>query len=486
VEINLDQTNGLDAELTVKIGPDDYQHDFDKEIKNYQKKVDLPGFRKGKAPVGLLKKRIGTDLKKQLVPDTVNKALQDYIREHDLKLLLNPLEKTPQKEPDWENQDSFEFTYDVGLRPEMDLDLQQWLGDVVQYKIEATDEEIEEQVRKIQNLKGSSETREKVTDEDTLSLRLNIVELDDNQEAMEGGFYTNKTLTLAELPDQFKNELLDRQSEEKFVIDIKSCFADFVDDQNEKLAAFLDTDKLTVQDLGNQFEVTIESVYTFHPAELNENIFQAVFPDKEINDADEFRAAIREALASSYERESDSYLFKEVKDAIVKQYDKGLPEQFLHKWFDKVQQEEEEQEKQNEQQDERSHEEKYKEFVNDIKWMIIIDGLADRFEVSVEGQEVMEYAQSMIRNEVQRIGMGEIGEDQVKEYASNYLKDQNNYFKAHFTIKEDKVFRQIKENVDFQEKPISYNEFQQIVNPPESESQTEANDQETEKTADNE
>ncbi len=470
LDVNLEKKNELDAELTIKIKPEDYQEDFEKELKNYRKKVDLPGFRKGKAPLNLLKKRLGSDLKKQLIPDTVNKSLQNYIKENDLKLLLNPLQKDSETEPEWESQDSFEFKYDVGLRPEIDIDLQEKLGDVQKYKIEATDEEVDEQIEKIKNLKGTSDNKEKVEDDETLSIRTSVTELDENQQPLEGGLDKSKAMKLAEIPADLKAELIGKSTNEEVIVNLKSMFED-----DEKLAEFLDTDKLTIQDVEGEFKVTIESIFIFQPVEIGEEVYKEVFPDKEINDIEEFKAAIKEALESGYERETDSHLFKEIKDTFIKRFDKGIPEEFLKKWFDKVQEEEEEN-----QQEDKSHEEKYKDFINDIKWMIVVDGLADRFEVKVESQEVMEYAESLIRNEVSRIGMGDIGEEKVKEYASNYLKDQNNYFKSHFTLKEDKVFKHVKENVEFPVKTVTYNEFQKIVNP-ESEAE-----QETEKAENNE
>lgn len=472
MEVNLEKKNDLDAELTIKVEPSDYQEDFEKELKNYRQKVDLPGFRKGKAPLDLLKKRLGTDLKKQLVPDTVNKKLQDYIKENDVKLLLNPLEKDQESDPDWENEDTFEFKYDVGLRPEVDIDLQEMLGDVQQYKIEATDEEVEEQIEKIKNLKGTSDEKDQIEEEEGLSLRLGITELDENHEPLEGGLDKSKAIKLEDLPEDFKQALIGKNAQEQVILDLKSIL-----ENDEKLAEFLDSDKLTIQDTEGHFRITIESIFTFQPVEIGEEVFKEVFPDKEINDIEEFKQAIKEALESSYERESDSHLFKEVKDTFIKRFDKGLPEDFLKLWFDRVQQEEEENEEQG---DEKSQEEKYQDFINDVKWMAIVDSLADYYEVTVESNEVMQYAESLIRNEVSRIGMGDIGEDKIKEYASNYLKDQNNYFKSHFTIKEDKVFSHIKENVEFPKQSVTYNEFQQIVNP-----ETE-NTSETEKAENNE
>lgn len=462
MDINLNQTEGLDAELHVRIDPADYEESFEKEVKNYRQQASLPGFRKGKVPTSLIRKKIGTELKQKLVPDTVNKAIQDYIKEQDLKLLLNPLQTYPESDPDWENQDTFEFKYQVGLRPSIDDDLQASLGELTQYRIKAADEEIDEQVRKIKNLKGTSETKETVEESENLALRFKVEELDENGEVLEEGFSQTKAVNLKDLPEQLQQELIGAKPDDAFTLDLRSYFED-----EDRFAEFLDTDKLTVQDLGSSIRTTVQSVYEFEEATLDETIFQEIFPDKTINDEEEFKAAIREALESNYERESDGHLFKEIKDAFVKHYDKGLPDGFLKQWFSQVQSEQEEEEE-----SEKTEDEKYEDFVNDIKWMAIVDGLAERFDITVENQEVMEYAQAMIRNEVSRIGMGDIGEDKVREYAANYLQDQNNFYKSLFTLKEDKVFKQIKSEVEFQVQEVTYNEFQQLMNP-EQEGETE-------------
>lgn len=468
MDINLQQKDDLDAELRIQINPADYEESFETEVKNYRKEANLPGFRKGKVPKGLIRKKLGSEIKKKLVPDTLNKAIQDYISENDLKLLLNPLQVAPEGDPDWEGQDSFEFTYLVGLRPAIDDNLQEALGSITQYVIKATDQELDDQIEKIKNLKGSSENKEVVEDNEYLALRMKVQELNDDGSEMEEGFSQVKAVNLKELPDKLQGDLLNAKPDDKLDLNLRSYF-----DDEDQFAEFLNTDKLTVQDLGDTVRVEVQSVYEFHQAELDENVFQEIFPDKEINNEEEFKAAIREALESSYERESDGHLFKELKDAFIKNYDKGLPEEFLKRWFDQVQSDQEDQEEE----EQKTEEEKYQDFVNDIKWMIVVDGLADRYNISVENQEVMEYAQAMIRNEVSRIGMGEIGEDKVREYAANYLQDQNNFYKSLFTLKEDKVFKQVKEDVAFQKQEVTYNEFQEL---------NQGKDEETEKATSNE
>lgn len=469
MDINLNQSEGLDAELQIRIEPSDYEESFEKEVRTYKKQANLPGFRKGKVPTNLIRKKIGNEVKQKLVPDAVNKAIQDYIKEQDLKLLLNPLQTSPESDPDWENQDTFEFTYQVGLRPAIDDDLQEKLGELTQYLIKAKDEEIDEQVRKIKNLKGTSEPKEEVADNEVLSLRFKVEELNDEGEVLEEGFSQTKAVNLKELPESLQQDLIGSKAEDTLTLDLRSYFED-----EDKFAEFLNTDKLTVQDLGNSLRLTVQSVYEFEEASLDETVFQEIFPGKTISNEEEFKDAIREALESNYERESDGHLFKEIKDAFIKSYDKGLPDQFLQRWFSQVQAEQDEEEEQSD----KTEEEKYEDFVNDIKWMVVVDGLAERYDITVENQEVMEYAQAMIRNEVSRIGMGDIGEDKVREYAANYLQDQNNFYKSLFTLKEDKVFKQVKSEVTFQTQEVTYNEFQQIVNPDREE--------ETEKAENNE
>ena len=455
VDINLQYKSELDAELTIQIDPGDYQEEFEKEVKNYRKQAELPGFRKGKVPSSIIRKKLGSEIKKKLVPDTLNKAIQDYLSEHELNLLLNPLQIEPEDDPDWDAQDSFSFKYLVGLRPPMDDDLQAILGDVKKYVIKATEEEIEEQIEKIKNIKGQSETKDAVEDSDNLALRFKIQELNEDGTEMEEGFSLTKAVNLKDLPESLQKDLMDVNTEDELHLDLRSYFED-----EEAFADFLDTDKLTVQDLGETISLTVQSIYEFEQATLDESIYQEIFPDKTINDEEGFKEALREALESSYERDADGHLFKEVKDTFIKNYNKGLPEEFLKRWFEKVQSEDEE----SENDDEKTEEERYEDFVKDIKWMVVVDGLADRYDISVENQEVMEYAQAMIRNEVSRIGMGEIGEDKVKEYAANYLQDQNNFYKSLFTLKEDKVFRKLKEEVTFQEEHLTYNEFHKLTN----------------------
>jgi len=451
---NKDNGNDLDAVLTVQLAPEDYEDQIQEKLKEYRKQVNMPGFRKGKVPLNLVRKMAEAEIKKEKIPEIINKSVQDYLENNNVDLILNPLDKYADKEIDWKNTTEFEFTYDVGLKPKLNIDYEK-LKELPIKKVKITDEMIEEEIENLRYNKGTVDQVEEIIDEENVSFYLKVVELDENKEFLEGGFENEKHHRINEVPESLKSELLGRKAADTFTLNLKEHFED-----NEKLATFLDSDQLTVKDLNEEFQVTITATYQLQEAELNQAFFDEVFGEGEVNSEEELRDSIKKAIENYYLNQAEKYLFSEIRKKILYELDINLPEEFLQKWFKRVNDEKSEEEKQ-QQQDEETEYERFKE---DMKWMMVIDHFADQYSVEVTSQEVLDQTKGMLRQELRRMGMPDIDDSQVEQYAQQHLQEQNNYQRTYYTLRESKVFDQLKQNVEFPDEEIDKNKFEELIN----------------------
>lgn len=448
MELNLDRQNdSLDATISIELGPDDYNEPLTESLKSYRQKVNLPGFRKGKVPLGMIKKMAGAELKQEKVQELVNEKIQSYLKEKEVNLLLNPLQSSPKpdEEVDWE-KDNFEFKYDVGIRPKIDID-KSLLEKLPYYQIEVADDKVDEEIDYLRKQKGNFERVDKVEDSEQMNVNLKIVELNDDGEPLDGGVDTTKMIKLYDLPEDLKKELLGKESEHTFNINLKKAFED-----TDELASFINADKNTVNDLGDEVRITLVVGFNFEEATLDQAFFDSIFGEGKVGSEEEFREEVKKAITDQQQRQASNYLYNQVRNELLENLNFDLPEGFLKKWHDAVNQEAE-----------QEQESEYSDFEKDMKWLLIVDQFVDDMSIEIDPKEVLEYTKSMIANELLQSGMQDFDPEKLDQYALNYLQDQNNYNKTFYTLKEGKVFEQLKENVSFKEESIKLDEFKKLT-----------------------
>ena len=434
MDIKHENTDTLNAVVKVDINKDDYQAKVDKILKDYKKSANIPGFRKGHVPLGLIKKQYG----KAVLVDEVNKLLQDalnkYITEEKLDILGNPLPKQ-QDDFDW-NNDTYRFEFELGLTPEFDIDLKPKKA-IKHYKIEADKEMIDNQIKSIQKQYGK---------------------LVSHNEVKEGFLVQGKFLNEAEEIDHettLKPEDLKSKKDQKLLIGAKvkdsitfttkGLFKDTAD-----LAKHLGIEEDKAKDLKTEVNFEISEINEEILAELNEELYNKIYPTTEIKTEKDFRDKIKEDAESQLEQQSDQQLLNDVSEYLIENVEFDLPSDFLKKWL-RVSGEEELTEEQAKEEFEKSE--------KGLRFQLIENKIIKDNNLKVTIDEIKDTTKERIKMQMAQFGQADMPEDQLESLAQSILQKEEEAKKISDQVMNDKLLNFYKNNVNLKVKTVNYEKF---------------------------
>ena len=314
------KTGDLNAVLTVNIKAEDYQEKVDKVLKDYRKNAKIPGFRPGMVPAGLIKKQYG----KAVLIDEVNHLLQhavtDHIRDNKLDILGNPL-PVEQTDIDWDNQTEFAFDFEIGLSPEIELEISNKLK-VPFYKIEADKDMVERYVTDYAKRYGTM-TYPEAADADSI-IKAELTEVDGDGKAVEGGVTSTGTFMVESIEDKKATKALTGlKVGESTVLDINKAFK-----ETFNTAQALNITKEQQEASTGNFEVKITELSKLEPAELNQDLFDKVFGEGAVKNEKEFKAKVKEDAEQMFVGESDRKFLEDIRDIVLEKNKFDLPDEF--------------------------------------------------------------------------------------------------------------------------------------------------------------
>ena len=452
MNITLEKT-GSSAVITVKMEKADYQDAVKKELKHIAAQVEIPGFRKGKAPFPFVEKRYGVQTKMEQVDKLLNVSLVNYIEENKLEILGEPMVSSMQGQIDIVAQDSFEFLFDVALAPEFEITL--GVDDHVNfYDIEVTDEQVQEQVDMFARQAGHHENVEEYADKDIL--RGVLAEQDAEGNVLEDGISVEKASLM---PTYFKNNSQKVLFEGAKVGDVKTINpSEAYEGNDNEVASLLHIKKEEVADHKGNFTFQIEEISRFVPAEFNQDFFDSVFEEGEVKTEEEFRNKVRELLKTQRVADAD---FKFLRD--LRTYCEGKVGEldFCRELLKKFM-------LQNLKKEENAEEIVEKDFetsLHTLKWQLIKEKLAKAFEVKVEHDDIREQAVKTARIMFLRYGMPNVPEEYVEQYADKMLEDEGQLRRLIDQCVEAAIVEGAKKTVSLDHKEISLSEFQKFFTP---------------------
>ena len=452
MNISLEKT-GSSAVITVKMEKADYQDAVKKELKHIASQVEIPGFRKGKAPFSFVEKRYGIQTKMEQVDKLLNASLVNYIGESKLEILGEPMVSEKQGQLDIVAQDSFEFVFDVALAPEFNISLDS--NDHIDfYDIEVTDEQVQEQVDMFARQAGHHENVEEYADKDIL--RGVLAEQDAEGKVLEDGISVEKASLM---PTYFKNNSQKVLFEGAKVGDVKTINpSEAYEGNDNEVASLLHIKKEEVADHKGNFTFQIEEISRFVPAEFNQDFFDSVFEEGEVKTEEEFRNKVRELLKTQRVADAD---FKFLRD--LRTYCEGKVGElhFCRELLKKFM-------LQNLKKEENAEEIVEKDFetsLHTLKWQLIKEKLAKAFEVKVEHDDIREQAVKTARIMFLRYGMPNVPEEYVEQYADKMLEDEGQLRRLIDQCVEAAIVEGAKKTVSLDHKEISLSEFQKFFTP---------------------
>jgi len=442
-----DKINGL---LTMTVEPADYQEQVEKTLKSYRKKAQVPGFRPGMVPMGLIKKQYGTAVKVDEVNKLMGEKLYEYIRENKIQMLGEPLPNEEKQVPqDFEKDGELTFVFDIAVAPEFKAELT-GRDKVDYYTITVDDKLIDQQVEMYASQGGEFVKAEVFSGNDTITGDLR--ELDKKGNTKEGGITTEGGMVM---PAYIKAEDQKKLFEGAKVGDIitfnpKKAYPD----NDAEVAALLKVDKEQVKDLKADFSYQITEIRHFQPAEVNQALFDRVFGEGTVKDEKAFREKIAEMLKAQLVSNSDYKFMLDVRSHMEKKVGKlEFPEALLKRVMI-----------QNNQDKGADYVEKnFEGSIKELKWHLIKEQIVAAQNIKVEDEDLKAVAKDAIRQQFAQYGMSNVPEDVLENYAAEQLKKRENLDNFVDRAVDVKLTEALKKVVKLNEKEVSLDEFNKLM-----------------------
>lgn len=444
MNVSQENTSKVSALIKIDIVKADYEEKVEKALRTYRQKANIPGFRKGMAPMGMIKKMVGKSILLEEINKLVSESLYNYIKGNKMNILGEPLPSESQAEIDFDKQEDFTFLFDVALAPEIDITLSD-KDKIDYYHIDIDDDMVAKQKEALCSRFGVQQPVEEASEKDIVKGR--FVELDENNAPKEGGISVESLLTPAYLKDEAeKNKFVGKKVGDKVVFNPSvACGGN-----DTEIAAMLHIGKDKSADVKSNFEVEITSILGFKPAEVGQELYDNAFGKDTVKSEEEFTAKIREMLASQLQPESDYKFALDARTALeAKVGEVELPDNLLKRWLVVT----------GENRTAESVEEEYPKMVPDLKWQLIKEEIVKKYEIKVDDADMLEMAKKATRAQFAQYGMANVPDDLLEKYASDMLKDKKIVSNIAERATEEKIIETIKSHVSLNEKNVSVEDF---------------------------
>ena len=440
-----DKINGL---MTVTIEQADYQEAVDKQLKNYRKKAQVPGFRPGMVPMGLIKKQYGTAVKADEVNRILGEKLYEYVRENKIQMLGEPLPHENQKPQDLAGDGPFEFVFDIAVAPEFKAELTN-KDKIDFYTIKVDDKLIDDQVQMYASQAGEFVEAQEWSGNDTL--KGDLRQLDEKGNTLEGGITVEGGMIM---PSYVKGEDEKKKFDGAKLGDIitfnpKKAYPD----NDAEVAALLKIQKDDVKDLTADFSFQITEIRHFQPAAVDAKLFEKVFGEGVKDEAD-FRQRIADSLKAQLVANSDFKFLRDVRAYAEKKVgDLQFPEALLKRVMLNN----------NKDKGEDFVEKNFKASIDELKWHLIKEQLVAATQIKVEDADLKAVAKDAMRAQFAQYGMTNIPEDVLDNYAEEQLKKRENIDNFVDRAVDVKLTEALKGIVKLNEKEVTLDEFNKMM-----------------------
>lgn len=440
--INNDSVRGL---IKLEIVKSDYEAAVEKSLRSFRQKANVPGFRKGMVPMGMVKKMYG----KQALLEEVNRLVSDnlfkYIRENNLNILGEPL--ASEAEPsalDFDKDEDFVFNFDVALAPEININMSKE-DTLPYYEVKIDDDMLNKQVEAYTANFGTYEAGEEVEEKDLV--KGTVAELE-NGALKEGGVVVENAVLM---PMYIKDEA----EKAKFIGSKVNTVVVFnpnkaYEGAEAEIASFLHVEKEKVAELTGDFSFEIKEISRHKNAELNQELFDKVFGESVVTSEEEFRNKIREALAEQFTPQCDFKFLSDAREVLVKKAGElKFADDILKRWLLVA----------NEKNTAENIENDYPHIIEDLTYHLIKESLVKANGLKVQDADIEEFAKRVAKAQFAQYGMLSVPEDALENYAKEMLKNKQTLQNILDRAVEEKLAAWLKEQVTIDKKEVTADEF---------------------------
>ncbi|MCQ2348694.1 MAG: trigger factor [Paludibacteraceae bacterium] len=438
MKIEKTEIKDLKGVITMTIEPADYQEQVQKELKQFRQKANIPGFRPGMVPLGLVKKMYGKGVMAEVINKTIGEKLGEYIENEHLNVLGDPMpndEQTPAI--DFDNQDTFTFAFDFAVAPEFDANLSA-KNKVTNYVITVTDEMVNNQVNSYAERFGEYVEAEEVKENDVLKGLLKEVKGDIQKE--------NAVLN----PAYMKSKTIQK----KFMGAKKGDVVTFnpmkAYESEIEVASMLDIKKEEAKELKSDFTFEIQGITRHEAAKIDKELFAKVYATDAPKDKKAFLAKVKAEIEENMAEDSKYKFGLDMKATIMKKMEKvAMPEDFLKRWVKTT----------NEKLTDEQLEKDFPAMIDELKWHLAKDQLMKKYDIKVEKEDVEAYAKEVAKMQFMQYGLMHVEDQYLTNYAQEMLKKDEQLRGIVERVAENKIYEALKAVVKVEDKEISHEDF---------------------------
>ena len=449
MKITFDCPDKINGVLTMTVEPADYQEKVEKTLKDYRKKAQVPGFRPGMVPMGMIKKQYGTAVKADEVNRLLGEKLYEYVRENKIQMLGEPLPSEKQQPQNFEKDEELTFVFDIAVAPEFKVALS-GKDKIAYYTITVDDKLIDQQVQMYASQGGEFVKADVFSGNDTITGDLR--QLDEKGNTLEGGITTESGMIMpAYIKDDKQKKLFDGcKSGDIITFNPKKAYPD----NDAEVAALLKVKKEEIADVNSDFSFQVTEIRHFQPAEVDQKLFDRVFGEGTVTSEKAFREKIGEQLKAQFVGSSDYKFMQDVRAHLEKKVGKlEFPEALLKRVMLQN----------NKDKDADYVEKNFDGSIKELAWHLIKEQIVAAQEIKVEDADVKRVAMEAVRAQFAQYGMSNVPDDVLENYAEEQLKNRENIDGFVDRAVDLKLTEKLKTVVKLDEKSVTLEEFNKMM-----------------------
>ena len=443
MQIQLEKIDDLNATLQVDISKDDYLGKYNSTLEEHRRKSQFKGFRKGKTPLGYIKKIYGKAVLAETVNDLLQQSVIDHLTNEKIDFLGQPLPAEDQEPIDFDTKDlrDYSFKFDLGLAP--DLEVTGLDQGVPRHDVAIPDEMVDTEWANYLKRFGTLTEVDDIEQDDIIFVR--AVEWEEDKLKADG-WEASFAIKVADLADEALQErLLKMKKTETFNFEVNHL-------EKDRDAAYVRKYHLGLEDdddriVSDTFQAEIEKIQRSMPPEVNQELFEQIFGEGDVDSEEAAKDKIRADIKSHYDRQADAMMYKKMQEKLMSANTIDLPEGFLQRWLDT----------RREENDPEPTEKDREDFLLDLKWQLIKDKLAKSNDLEVSEEEIQQGAYRMVYQYVGPYA----GEAQVHQLAQTVLGNREQIDRIARDVMADKIFNVLKGTFQIENQAIALDDFKE-------------------------
>ena len=437
MKVTKNQPDALNYQVTVEIAAADYAEPLRKRLNNYKNKADIKGFRRGMAPISLIKRFYGDQALYESVNAILSEQLDKFIDEEKIRVVGEPLPSEDQPQLSWTEGSDFTFKFDIAQTPEINFTVNKD-DKVVYYDINVTADQKKATREQMLQQYGSLQEGKKAGATDYV-----VADIANESHKAEGVY-----VSINQVAEEARGAFIGKKAGDKFTLDVNAAFTNETD-----RAAMLKVDKAKLAELDPMFEFTIVNVKTFVPAESNQETWDKMFGEGKVTTEEQFEEKVAERIKAGHEQDANYRFGIDVRKYFVQKAGIQLPEAFLKRWLISI----------NEGKFTPEQVEKeFPGFIEDFKWQMVRGYIMKMFDLKVSREDILNAARSFVTYQYAMYGMAGMPQNLIDSAAENMLQDKNQYNRLEEQCEDNAAIARVREEITLQTKKISLDKFKEL------------------------